>query len=91
MQKEAKVQEIGDWNLTLGKLIGLVVVVITEIVILFSCGLVWYDWKNDKTFDTGLIGNIVFYQVVVLTVVWGAKAGSNFTNALKLKFSNIVK
>lgn len=73
-------------GMTVGKKIGLVTFAITEIVILFSLVLTFYDYKSDKHFDTDSLTSIVFYQLVTLIITWGSKASSNIADAFKIKF-----
>ncbi len=79
------VVSMGKKEMSIGKKIGVIAFAITEAVIVFACGLTWYDWKNDKTLDANALTNIVFYQIIVLMTVWGSKASANFAEFLKLK------
>jgi hypothetical protein len=69
----------------LGKKIGLAAFIITEIVIVFALVMTWYDYHADKLFDTNSLTNIVFYQLLTLTITWGSKASANLAEAWKGK------
>lgn len=79
------IEETEDSNLPttkMGKKIGLIAFIVTEIVIVFGLVMTWYDYHADKLFDTDSLTNIVYYQLWVLIITWGSKASANFADAI---------
>jgi len=58
--------------MTQGKIIGLIAFILMEIIIIFFS--VWIFIRNDLSYINAIIAS----QTGVLTIVWGAKASSNF-------------
>lgn len=65
---------------TLGKRLGKYAFIISEIIAGFFCIAFIIDSIINKKINASLLNSILIYQGTVLTVTWGAKASSNFSN-----------
>ena len=63
---------------TMGKKIGLSAFVISEIMVMFVAIAICINIFYEKRIDSNLISSLLLFQGSVFTVVWGAKATSNF-------------
>jgi hypothetical protein len=65
-------------RMTTGKKIGLVAFVISEILVVFTLIVITIGFLTDHEIEKGILSNLLLFQGAVFTVVWGAKASSNF-------------
>lgn len=66
-------------KLTLGKRLGLISFVICEIMAIMVVIAITVNVFFENRIDAGMIGNLLFFQGSIFTIVWGAKASSNFS------------
>jgi hypothetical protein len=65
--------------MSVGKKIGLFAFVVSEILsVIFTIIILFFVFKSGQL-DASLISAVLLFQGSVFTVVWGAKASSNFT------------
>jgi hypothetical protein len=67
-------------KMTVGKKIGFYAFVISEITVIQILIIILFDvFVSKSKLDSNIINAVLLFQGSIFTVVWGAKATSNFT------------
>lgn len=74
-------------GLTLGKKLGLIAFIISELLVFFAVGVIVYNLHdiNYQFFNT-----ILIFQGTLLVAVWGSKASSNFAREKRFDDMSIM-
>ena len=76
-----------DKKMTVGKKLGLVSFVISEILVILVVLAVMVNIFFEMKIDAGLIVNVLFFQGSIFGIVWGSKASSNFAKKKETNFA----